>query len=105
MPDPLMINGLQTGQVAGPMRPTTPAGPTTTADGLSFKDMLLNSLNEVNRLQQEAAAGVDQLMTGQTDDVAGVFSAVRKADISFSMLMEMRNKMIEAYQELQQMRV
>ncbi|HOA72562.1 MAG TPA: flagellar hook-basal body complex protein FliE [Phycisphaerae bacterium] len=105
MPDPLMINGLQTGQVAGPMRPTTPAGPTTTADGLSFKDMLLNSLNEVNRLQQEAAAGVDQLMTGQTDDVAGVFSAVRKADIAFSMLMEMRNKMIEAYQELQQMRV
>jgi len=100
-----MINGIQTGQVAGPLTSAAPAGPTTTPDGKTFKDMLLNSLDEVNRLQQEAAAGVDQLMTGQTDDVANVFSAVRKADVAFSMLMEMRNKMIEAYHELQQMRV
>lgn len=105
MPDPLMINGVQPGQGAGPLKPAAPVGPATGPDGLSFKDALLNSLEEVNRLQQEASAGVDQLMTGQTDDVAGVFSAVRKADIAFSMLMEMRNKMIEAYQELQQMRV
>lgn len=103
MPDPLMINGLQSGQAAGPLAKT--AGPTSTPDGKSFKDVLLNSLDEVNRLQQEAAAGVNELATGQTDDVANVFSAVRKADIAFSMLMEMRNKMIEAYQELQQMRV
>lgn len=105
MADPLMINGLQTGQVTGLPGPSAPAGPTATPEGLSFKDTLLNSLNEVNRLQQEAAAGVEQLASGQTDDVANVFSAVRKADVAFSMLMEMRNKMIEAYQELQQMRV
>lgn len=105
MADPLMINGLQAGQAAGIAGKAAPAGPTTTPDGLSFKDTLLNSLSEVNRLQQEAAAGVEQLASGQTDDVANVFSAVRKADIAFSMLMEMRNKMIEAYQELQQMRV
>jgi flagellar hook-basal body complex protein FliE len=103
MPDPLMINGIQSGQAAGPLAKTV--GPTATPDGKSFKDLLLNSLDEVNRLQQEASAGVEQLATGQTDDVANVFSAVRKADIAFSMLMEMRNKMIEAYQELQQMRV
>jgi flagellar hook-basal body complex protein FliE len=105
MPDPLMINGIQAGQVAGPLKPAVPVGPTVTPDGLSFKDTLLKSLEEVNRLQQDASAGVDKLMTGQTDDVASVFSAVRKADIAFSMLMEMRNKMIEAYQEVQQMRV
>lgn len=105
MPDPLMINGIAAGQSAGPLQQAGSAGAATTVDGKSFKDMLLNSLDEVNRLQQEAAAGVDQLMTGQTDDVANVFSAVRKADVAFSMLMEMRNKMVEAYQELQQMRV
>jgi flagellar hook-basal body complex protein FliE len=105
MPDPLMINALQTGQIAGPTGASTPVGPTTTADGKSFQDALLDSLNEVNRLQQEAAQGVDQLVTGQRDDMANVFSAVRKADVAFSMLMEMRNKMIDAYRELQQMRV
>lgn len=105
MPDPLMINGIQAGQVGALGKSAQQSAPASAPDGASFKDMLLNSLNEVNRLQQEAAAGVDQLATGQTDDVANVFSAVRKADIAFSMLMEMRNKMIEAYQELQQMRV
>ena len=44
-------------------------------------------------------------MTGETENLAEVFSAVRKADVAFSMLMEMRNKMIEAYREVQQMRV
>lgn len=103
MPDPLMISGVQTGQAA--IGKAAQAGSTAAPEGASFKDMLLDSLTEVNRLQQEAAAGVEQLATGQTDDVANVFSAVRKADVAFSMLMEMRNKMIEAYQELQQMRV
>jgi len=105
MPDPLMINALQAGQIAAPASSPTQVGPTTTLDGKSFKDSLLDSLNEVNRLQQEAADGVEKLVTGQTDDMANVFSAVRKADVAFSMLMEMRNKMVDAYRELQQMRV
>ncbi|MBI4578515.1 MAG: flagellar hook-basal body complex protein FliE [Planctomycetes bacterium] len=105
MADPLMINSIQAGRAAGPVNGPEPAGPTTTPDGKSFKDALLDSLNEVNRLQQEAADGVEKLVTGQTDDLANVFSAVRKADVAFSMLMEMRNKMIDAYHELQQMRV
>lgn len=105
MADPLSIQGIASGQPVSPVQKTSPAGPVTGADGKSFKDLLLDSLNEVNRLQQEAADGVEKVVTGQTDDVASVFSAVQKADIAFSMLMEMRNKMIEAYREVQQMRV
>ena len=44
-------------------------------------------------------------MTGETDNMAEVFTAVRKADVAFSMLMEMRNKLVDAYREVQQMRV
>lgn len=105
MPDPLMINGLQPGQVAGPVSRTAPAGPTATPDGKSFKDVLLDSLDQVNRLQQEAAQGVEKVATGETDNMAEVFTAVRKADVAFSMLMEMRNKLVDAYREIQQMRV
>ncbi|HSW46297.1 MAG TPA: flagellar hook-basal body complex protein FliE [Phycisphaerae bacterium] len=104
MADPLSINGLQTGQV-GPLGKTTPVGPTTTPDGQSFKDLLLDSLNQVNRLQREAAAGVEKVATGETDNLAEVFSAIRKADVAFSMLMEMRNKLVDAYREIQQMRM
>jgi flagellar hook-basal body complex protein FliE len=104
MPDPLSIHGLQTGQV-GPLGKPTSAGPTTTLDGKSFKDVLMESLGEVNRLQQEAEAGVEKVATGQTENLAEVFSAVRKADVAFSMLMEMRNKLVDAYREIQQIRV
>lgn len=74
-------------------------------DGKDFKQLLMESLQQVNRLQQEANTKVEQLLTGQSDNVVEVFSAVRKADIAFSLLMEIRNKMVEAYQEIQQMRL
>jgi flagellar hook-basal body complex protein FliE len=105
MPDPLSINGLQPGQPVSPNVPGTGAKATTGADGKSFQEMLMDSLDEVNRLQQEAAAGTEKLLKGETDNMAEVFSAVRKADVAFSMLMEMRNKLTEAYREIQQLRV
>ena len=105
MPDPLGIHGAGQAQPANPVGKTSPTGPTTTPDGQSFKDLLLDSLDQVNQLQKEAAEGVEKVVTGETDNVAEVFSAVRKSEVAFSMLMEMRNKLVEAYREVQQMRV
>lgn len=103
MPDPLSIHGLQPGPT-GALQPAAPSGPTS-VDGKSFSDFLLDSLDQVNKLQQEASQGVDRLVSGETDNMAEVFSAVRKSDVAFSMLMEMRNKLVDAYREVQQMRV
>lgn len=105
MPDPLIVHGIQPGQAVQTPSRVGGQGETAPLDGRSFKDVLLDSLSEVNKLQQEATQGVERLVTGQTDNMAEVFSAVRKADVAFSMLMEMRNKLIEAYREVQQMRV
>ncbi len=104
MPDPLSIHGVGAGPVSPVNQPGAAGAPGTSA-GKTFNDVLLDSLNEVNRLQQEAAQGVEKVATGETTNLAEVFSAVRKADVAFSMLMEMRNKLVEAYQEIQQMRV
>ncbi len=105
MPDPLRINGLGPGQQLGAAGKTAAAGAAGQTTGPSFKQVLLDSLEQVNRLQQEANDGVEKLMTGQTDNLAEVFGAVRKSEVAFSMLMEMRNKLIDAWQEIQQMRV
>lgn len=105
MSDPLNMQGLQPGKGVGPVQPNQPASPSQSVDGKNFKDMLLSSLEQVNQLQQEATDGVNRLVTGETDNVAEVFSAVRKAGVAFDLLMEMRNKMVEAYNEIQQMRV
>lgn len=105
MTDPLSIHGIHPAHPVNPADKAAPIDPAGGPDGASFESCLLDSLNQVNRLQQEATQGVEKVMTGETDNMAEVFSAVRKADVAFSMLMEMRNKLVDAYREIQQMRV
>lgn len=90
-----------------PIQPTTAptTRPTAPTEGKEFSAYLLESLEKVNQLQQEADAGVQKLLTGETDNVAEVFSATRKAGIAFDLLMEIRNKLMDAYTELRQLRV
>ncbi len=74
------------------------------ADG-SFKDFLLKSIEEVNSMQQAADRAVEQLTTGGDVTPAEVLTAVQKADIAFRMMLQIRNKMVQAYQEIQNIRV
>ncbi|MGD2107907.1 MAG: flagellar hook-basal body complex protein FliE [Phycisphaerae bacterium] len=89
-----------------PAAPGSPGAPQPgSAGGKDFKTILLNSLEEVDRLQKEADQGVQRLVTGESDNVVEVLAAVNKAGIAFDLLMEVRNKLTDAYQEIQQMRV
>jgi len=89
-----------------PLRPLQPpAGPPAPGVEKDFKSYLLDSLNKVNELQNEADAGVQRLLAGETDNMAEVFSVSRKAGVAFDLLMEIRNKLMDAYAELKQMRV
>ncbi|HNQ22332.1 MAG TPA: flagellar hook-basal body complex protein FliE [Phycisphaerae bacterium] len=102
MVDP--IQAMQVGRVSGPVSGAG-AGPASAVPATDFKRLLLDSLDEVNRLQQEADAGVQRLATGETQNVAEVLAAVNKAGIAFDLLMQVRNKLLEAYEQVQQMRV
>jgi len=96
----------------GPLRPEAVSGiqPTERAEaakgpGPSFKDVLRKSIQEVNALQKEAEEAIQELAAGKREDFAGVITAVEKADIAFRTLMQVRNKLLEAYQEINRMRV
>ncbi len=92
-----------------PIRPAQPGQIGGAGDakqqGPAFKDVLLDHLNEVNELQQGATEAVEDLVTGKRDDVEGVLIATQQADAAFRMLLQVRNKMIDAYEELRQIRV
>ncbi len=98
-------------QMPNPIEPVKPAAatpqamPTTAVEGKDFKSILLDSLEEVNRLQTEADQGVQRLLTGETDNVAEVLAAVNKAGVAFDLLMEIRNKLTDAYREIKEMRL
>jgi flagellar hook-basal body complex protein FliE len=60
-------------------------------------------LSKVDELQQSSDVSIKDLLAGKSDDVTSVVSAVAKADISFKLLVGVRNKLIEAYQQTMNM--
>jgi flagellar hook-basal body complex protein FliE len=71
----------------------------------SFKDLLVQSIEHVNTMQQDADAAVETLMTGGDINPAEVLTAVQKADMSFRMMQQVRNKLVQAYQEIKDIRI
>jgi len=102
MSDPLGLLR-NTGAASGVNMPR--AGVQQPINGPSFKDVLMDNLKEVNKLQQDASKAIEDGLTGNRNDIEGVVSAVQKADTAFRMLQSVRNKVIEAYDELKQVRV
>ena len=99
------IHNLGSPDPLGPVGPSRSARSVAQPEGKDFKTILLDNLNEVNRLQQEADQKVQSLYRGETQNVAEVFAAINKAGVAFDLLMEIRNKLTDAYNEIQQMRV
>ena len=70
-----------------------------------FREMLDGYLKEVNAMQQEADKAVHQLATGKMDNLHQVVVAMNEADLSFRLMMQMRNRLVEAYKEIIRMQV
>lgn len=83
---------------------TTPAKTAgSSAAGNSFGDLVKNFVGQTNQDQLSADAAIKDLATGQTDDVHQVVMAVANAEMSFQLFMEIRNQLIESYNELMRM--
>ena len=104
MADPLGLINNATGGTLGPMAPKPPVGPGGEA-APSFREVLIKNIEQVNKLQQDAEVAIEDLVAGRRDDAASVMIAKQKADLAFQMLMQVRNKMVDAYDEIKQMRV
>lgn len=102
MPDPLGLIG-NSGGVQPPSATKGAAG--QPAQGPGFKELLLKNIEQVNTLQQEAEAAIEDLAAGRRDDIASVMIAKQKADLAFKTLLQVRNKLMDAYDEIKQMRV
>ncbi|KFD20982.1 MULTISPECIES: flagellar hook-basal body complex protein FliE [Tatumella] len=66
----------------------------------SFQSVLSQSVSQVNQLQLDAASRQQALNAGQSDDLAGAMVASQKANISFSALLQVRNKLTSALDDL-----
>lgn len=74
-------------------------------NSVSFGDLLGNYLEEVNQANIQADKAAEELTAGRTKDIHGTMLNIEKADLSFRLLTQVRNKMLEAYKEIMRMQV
>ena len=86
-----------------------PAAPSLSGPGAAeqtpFKNILLEALDQVNSMQQQADAAVEQLVTGGDVNPAEVLTTLQKADMSFKLMLQIRNKLVQAFQEINNVRI
>lgn len=71
----------------------------------SFKDMVKHAASQVNKLQGEADKAAVGMATGDLEDVHRATIAMQKAKLALDLTIQVRNKVIEAYQEIMRMQV
>lgn len=77
----------------------------TTNDDKSFGQFLSEALDNVNKLQNDAKQASINLAAGKVDDVSQVVVATEKAGIALQLTMQVRNKIVDAYQEVMRMQM
>ena len=70
-----------------------------------FGEILKEAISTVNELQKQSDQEIQKLMTGESQDLHTTIIAVQKADLSFQMMMQVRNKIVQAYQQIMGMQV
>jgi flagellar hook-basal body complex protein FliE len=71
---------------------------------VNFNDMFNGFLKDVNEMQLKADQSIQKMVSGEVKDVHQVMLAVGEAKVAFNLLLEIRNKTMEAYQEVMRMR-
>jgi len=101
--DPIQNNGPIKG-LQGLGKPNSQQSPKA-GGSASFSDTLKGFMSDVNNMQQKADESIKKMAVGEITDVHQVMSSVEEANVAFNMMMEIRNKVMDAYQEIIRMRL
>lgn len=71
----------------------------------SFAETLKEAVAQVNDMQKQSDKAIQNLATGRTDNIADVMIAAEKADIALRTMVQVRNKIIDAYNEVMKMQI
>lgn len=90
------------GALPGIVPMPTPAAPT---GGAAFHSVLTDAISKVESFQNNAEASVNNFLSGEGEDLHKVALATQQADLSFQLFMQVRNKVVTAYNQVMQMQV
>lgn len=75
------------------------------SDNISFRDILKNELDKVNDIQLNAEQATQDLLTGKATDIHQVLISTEEARLSLELAVQIRNKLVDAYQEISRMQI
>jgi flagellar hook-basal body complex protein FliE len=84
-------------------RPLADPSKTAKPEEGAFGKVVGQAINDVNKQMAEAGKAVEALTTGTSRDIHGTMIAMEKASVSFQLISQVRNKIIDAYKEIQRM--
>lgn len=103
MSSPIELRGLQ----QAPEVDLTPRRPGIRPDAPdeSFSDMLSRAVGSVDQSMKASEESIQDFAAGRTENVHDVMINMQRAQVSFQLMVEMRNKAVEAYQEISRMQL
>jgi flagellar hook-basal body complex protein FliE len=104
MVDEITIGGVGGPQSIQPIQPK-PIQVPDDVSGASFKEYLSDSIGEIQQMQTAADESINMLVTGEVTNVSEAMIAIEKANMAFLTLLQVRNKILSAYEQIQRMQV
>jgi len=98
---PANISGISIPAIAAPSLNTGSPSPASGA----FQSVLADAIGKVESFQQNAQESVNRLLSGEGEELHHVAIASQQAELSFQLFMQVRNKIVNAYQQIMQMQV
>ena len=104
---PLPISATSAPPISVPASITFPnsISPGKTGGREGFSSFLADAISHVNQVQQSSQSAVEKFLSGEDEEVHKVALATQEAEITLDLFMQIRNKVIQAYQQVMQMQM
>lgn len=89
--------------VSGVPAPIRPIGPSAATD--AFQEVLAGAIRQVESAGQQASGSVERFLAGEGEELHNTVLAATRAELTFEMFLQMRNKIVGAYQEIMKMQM
>lgn len=80
--------------------PQTLTAPSAAGKSGEFQDILSSTINSMEGLNRDASTAVQQFLTGENEELHTTILATQKAQLAFELGLQVRNKVVDAYQEV-----
>ncbi|HEY4359489.1 MAG TPA: flagellar hook-basal body complex protein FliE [Bryobacteraceae bacterium] len=88
-----------------PVIPAVPPAAAAPSGGAAFQSLFSEALSSVQNLNQNAQTSINSFLSGEGEELHQVAIKTQQAELSFDLFMQVRNKLVSAYQEVMRMQV